>query len=239
MPLSLITVTPPAADPVSLAEAKEHLRVSGTDQDSRITAFIKAATASAENETNRAFVTRTLRLYLQSFPTHRDPRGSFHHRHGHGLEDPFRPSQMPGGFESHLISHAAAPIVLPKPNLQSVTSVKYVKEDDTVLTVNPSLYRVDTAAEPGKIVLKNDEEWPTDELKSVNGVEVEFVAGYGAAASVPEAIKIAIMMIVGHMFENRETVVVGEGRSVSVREIPMSASWVLAPYRVFDYVAGR
>lgn len=60
--------TPPTAEPITLAEAKAHLRVDFTDDDSLITALIGAARATAEEFTNRAIMPQTLEHVLHMFP---------------------------------------------------------------------------------------------------------------------------------------------------------------------------
>lgn len=49
----------PAEEPVTLAEAKAHLRVSGTDEDAYIDALVKAARGRAESLTRRQLITAT------------------------------------------------------------------------------------------------------------------------------------------------------------------------------------
>ena len=66
--MAYVLVTPPAAEPVSLAEAKLHLRVDVADDDALITAFIVAARQFAEMRTQRQFVTAQWKLVLDSFP---------------------------------------------------------------------------------------------------------------------------------------------------------------------------
>ena len=61
-------VTAPATDPVTLDEAKDWLRVDGTDQDALITALITAVTQWAEGFTHRAFVKRDSQNQFDVFP---------------------------------------------------------------------------------------------------------------------------------------------------------------------------
>lgn len=65
---SLVLVTPPAAEPFDVAEAKLHLRVDGTDEDALIGSLIVVARRMAEMRTGRALLPQTWRLLLSSFP---------------------------------------------------------------------------------------------------------------------------------------------------------------------------
>lgn len=64
----LTLVTPPQTEPVSLDEAKDHLRVSANDDDVRITGYITAARKWIENYTGRALLTQTWDMWLKEFP---------------------------------------------------------------------------------------------------------------------------------------------------------------------------
>lgn len=66
--MGLKLVTGPAVEPVTLAEAKAHLRVTGTDEDALVSALIVAARSFAEECTGRAFVTQTWDYVLDAFP---------------------------------------------------------------------------------------------------------------------------------------------------------------------------
>lgn len=66
--MSLIIITPPATEPVTLAEARLHLKVDSTDDDTLISALITAMREQAEHRTGRAFITQTLELVLDAFP---------------------------------------------------------------------------------------------------------------------------------------------------------------------------
>jgi uncharacterized phiE125 gp8 family phage protein len=65
--MALKLITPASTYPVTLAEAKLHLRVDGTDEDTLITALITAATEMAEQETGRALMTQTWELTQDAF----------------------------------------------------------------------------------------------------------------------------------------------------------------------------
>ena len=67
---------------------------------------------------------------------------------------------------------------LPRPPLQSVTSITYRLRDGTVETIDPADYIVDTDSEPARIVPAVDERWPSDTLYPVNAVRVRYTAGY-------------------------------------------------------------
>lgn len=66
--IKLVLHSAPATEPVTLSEAKSHLRIDDTSEDTLITALISAARQVCENITRRAFVTQTYRLYINNFP---------------------------------------------------------------------------------------------------------------------------------------------------------------------------
>ena len=65
--MGLTLVTPPTEEPVTLEEAKTHLRVHHTDEDSYIEGLIKAATRHTEKVLGKSLMTRTYRLTLDAF----------------------------------------------------------------------------------------------------------------------------------------------------------------------------
>jgi uncharacterized phiE125 gp8 family phage protein len=66
--MSLTLITAPASEPVTITEAKLHLRVDGTDDDTLITALIQAAREQAEHQVGRALITQTWERVLDAFP---------------------------------------------------------------------------------------------------------------------------------------------------------------------------
>lgn len=72
-----ILTTAPTEEPVTLAEAKKHLEVDHTDDDTLITAYIQAARQYVERYTSRAIMAQTWTAYLDGFASeiniHRSP----------------------------------------------------------------------------------------------------------------------------------------------------------------------
>lgn len=122
------------------------------------------------------------------------------------------------------------PIDVPLPPLQSVTSITYLDTNGTSQTLSSANYIVDTKNEPGRIALAVGESWPDTQADRINAVTVRFVAGYGAAAAVPEGIKTAMKLLIAHWFENREPVAAGVGFSST--PMPMSVEMLLWQHRI-------
>lgn len=66
--MSLTLNSPPAAEPVTLDEAKAHLKVDTTGEDALIASLIVAARARAEWHTGRALITQSWTLWLDAWP---------------------------------------------------------------------------------------------------------------------------------------------------------------------------
>lgn len=113
-------------------------------------------------------------------------------------------------------------MILPKPRLQSVTSVKYIDTGGDEQTLSSGLYDVDLFREPGQIVRGFNDTYP-DTLDVVNAVEVIYKAGYGDAASdVPGKTIAAIKLFVAHLYENRIAVT-----DMTMAEIPLGVKNLL------------
>ena len=68
---SLNRTVGPASEPVSLAEAKDHLELSASDSthETKLTRFLQAARERVEADTNYAMISQTYTLTLDAFPT--------------------------------------------------------------------------------------------------------------------------------------------------------------------------
>jgi uncharacterized phiE125 gp8 family phage protein len=183
MPLQL--VTPPAGEPISLAEAKLHLRVDGGDDDLLIGSLITAARQAAETITGRQLMTARWRLVLDAFPG---------------------PLLMHAGSGSSfsLPTHA---ILLAKCPVQFVVSVEYLDMNGTTQVLPASDYVLDAACEPARLSPVFGKTWPPT-LPQIGAVTVTFDAGYGSASEVPEGLKSWIKLRVGSLYGHREEMAV-------------------------------
>jgi hypothetical protein len=77
-----------------------------------------------------------------------------------------------------------ASIRLTRPPLQAVTGITYLDSlSQSRLTVDPSVYNVDTSTEPGRVAPAFGQIWPIVQ-QSLASVQVSFVAGYGPVTSI-------------------------------------------------------
>lgn len=86
-------------------------------------------------------------------------------------------------------------IELRKNPVASISSVKYVDINGTTQTVATTVYDTDTDQEPARIFPSTGQNWPVpkDQLQAV---QVQFVAGYGAASAVPAKVKRLIKLLI-------------------------------------------
>jgi uncharacterized phiE125 gp8 family phage protein len=68
MLMSLSLTSPPAVEPISLSDAKAHLKIDTTDDDALVIRLIAAARARAEWHTGRAMITQAWTLWLDCWP---------------------------------------------------------------------------------------------------------------------------------------------------------------------------
>jgi uncharacterized phiE125 gp8 family phage protein len=116
-------------------------------------------------------------------------------------------------------------IEIPGPPLQSA-KLYYTEEGEEEVEFTD--VTADIVTEPGRLVLNTDCSWPSVTLEAVNPIRIQFVAGYGAAAAVPEGIKTALLMMLSDLYENRGSVVIG----LSIAYITRAIDNLLAQYRM-------
>jgi uncharacterized phiE125 gp8 family phage protein len=122
-------------------------------------------------------------------------------------------------------------IRLPFAPLVEVDHVKYTPAGGSLTTLATTVYGVSIVRDPGEIILKYEQSWPTDTLSPIDPIEIQFKCGWAGAATVPHQIRQAIRLLAAHWYANRETVVVDNGMPSSM-EIPFGvtalvANWII------------
>ena len=112
----------------------------------------------------------------------------------------------------------------------STAGITYTGSTSNTITLGSTSWAVDTVSEPPRIVLDNTvNSWPTDELHYNNPIRIVGTYGYSASSDIPRSIRHAMLLMIGHWYENREETVTGVG--LSMQEIPLGAQSLLEMYR--------
>lgn len=175
-----VVITAPSAEPLTLAEAKLHLRVNNSVEDALITALITAARQFVEGYTWRPLMTQTIDVV---FDTIKDKT-----------------------------------IMINKAPVQSITSVKYLDSTGTEQTISSTLYATDLLNSPCRVKLDTI---PTIK-DTLNAFKIRIVCGYTSAALIPQTYKSAMLLIIGHLYENKQ-----QAQSQTLSEIPFGVYTLL------------
>lgn len=216
--MSLVLITPPAEEPISVGEAKLHCSVSIAEHDALLSGLIITAREHVENYTHRALITQTCEGALDFFPD--------------SALAAYRGVGTTRGRESE--------IALPRPPLVSVASVKYLESAAGVLTTLATTeYLVDAASQPGRLTPAYGKCWPCT-YPVMSAVTIRYVAGYGGAAAVPQAVKQAMLLLIGTWYNAREQWSAAERSitSIDIDDLP-AVKALLAPYVMYTVGGGR
>lgn len=123
--VDLITITEPATEPVTTAEAKTHLRVTHSNDDTYIDGLVEVARKNVETRTGFRLFSQTTELRADAFDSV-------------GLVKISNKS---------ILSLRVSPII-------AVTSIKYDDIDDTEQTYASSKYWIDTLSVPARVQTK-------------------------------------------------------------------------------------
>jgi len=199
---SLRTITPPAEEPLSLDEVRLHLRITQTDEEDLLQSYLSALRIHAEKILDLAFLTQTLEWAIDAFPV----------------------VDFCDGYED-----TWAAIELPRPPLQSVTSITYVDPAGAPQALSAGLYLVDTRSTPGRIVPAFGQNWPAIR-EQPSSVVVKYVAGSLNVGVLPEDQKQMMRLAVGTLFQFREGIVTGSGGETLPHSTELLEQF-FAPYR--------
>lgn len=154
-------VRAPVGEPVSLAEAKLHLRVTDTAQDALISMLISAARIACETKTRQQLLHARWKLVLDRFPMA-----------GIGTPLPFANDVNVPGYAAFL---PHAPFV-------DIVSVNYLDMNGSPQVCDPSIYVVNDALTPAIIAVAFGQIWPIP-LPQIGAVSFTYDAGYASPAT--------------------------------------------------------
>ena len=185
---------------VSVADAKEHLRiVDSTDDDTYVGELIDSATAWCEDYCDRTFADKQYTVAFDDF-------------FGTRIELP-RP-----------------PVRLNATAASATVTISYVDAGGATQTLTwaqsgTQHFRLDRDHVPALVYPKYLEVWPSVRLDD-KAVQITYLAGYGGTANVPTPAKHAIKMLVGHWYANREAVGnVGQNVPIGVHALLEPLKW--------------
>ena len=88
--------------------------------------------------------------------------------------------------------------------VQSVTAVKYYDADGVLQTDTLANYNVFGVPSKTTVEPKSGFNWPVTQERD-DAIKIEYVVGYGdASTDVPDTLRHALMLLVGHWYDNRE-----------------------------------
>lgn len=116
-------------------------------------------------------------------------------------------------------------IELPSPPLKSVSSVTYKDSAGTINTMAAADYIVDTDRPVGRVALGYGKSWPSFTAYPSNPIRIRFVCGY---SMIPQSLKQAMLLLIGHWYENRE----GFSTGTIAKQLEFSINALLSQYRV-------
>lgn len=179
--LSLTRQTPPAVEPVTVAEAKAHLRVDTSDDDTYIGTLITAAREWCEQYLDRTLIHTQWAMRLHRFPT-----------------DSTYPIDLP---RPPVVSSGTATAV----------SVTYTSESGSTATLSTAQYRVQRLETPGRITTLYSGTWPAALEDNDAVIVQWWAGYGSSGSSVPAAIRHAILMLVGHWYDSARQATVSTG----------------------------
>lgn len=116
----------------------------------------------------------------------------------------------------------ARELVLPRSPVSAILSVETIGADGGAQAIAPELY--ETVAGPvGRVLARAP--WPRLG-RELAAYRIEFAAGWANAAAAPEELKLAVRMLAGHFFENREG-----AAAERIFAVPQAVDALIGPHR--------
>lgn len=129
---------------------------------------------------------------------------------------------------------------LPYPPIIKIPSsgLVYTNSSEGSTTFSSTKWSQDIISEPGRLVLKYDDDWPTNTLASNNPISIEYECGYGSTVlgtvgttnqKLPSAIRHGLLMTIASWYEGRESYVPS---MLDFKKMPLNAKYIMSSYRI-------
>jgi uncharacterized phiE125 gp8 family phage protein len=122
-------------------------------------------------------------------------------------------------------------IELPCGPVQSITSIKYKDSSGTETTWSSAYYNTNIDSTPAIITPIHGGIWANFIPYPAGGaVRIRYVTGHKSdGVAIPKSIKQAMLLLIGHLYENREAT---NGTGKPLEEVPFSIHALLNPYKI-------
>lgn len=120
------------------------------------------------------------------------------------------------------LPHSAGKLELPHTPVREITGFSYVDQTGQTQELDPAELRLDTRPVMPTLAPKFGTQWPAL-IAEPESVSITLAAGYD---ETPEDVQIALLLLIGHWYANREGVVIGTITST----VPMGVDMLLMPY---------
>ena len=215
--MATVQTSAPSVEPITLEEAKAHLRIDTPDEDALIQSLIMTSRLHVEVALGLTLITQTWSCFFDRWPTLRNTRGAGPLPHDAASAAPYPLSQTQAALDA---------ITLPLSPVKSVDAIRVYADDGTFLNLPLVGFSVDLVSRHPRIMRKNGTLTP-EPGRRLNGIEVAITCGFGAQHSdVPAPIRQALLLLVAHWYEHRDP---GEIGTVEAR-VPAAVSNLLANY---------
>ncbi|WP_110693294.1 head-tail connector protein [Salinicola halophyticus] len=114
-------------------------------------------------------------------------------------------------------------IELPWYPVQSIDALEFITPSGDSQPLDETALRLDTRDDPHRLYPRWGDRWPAT-IAEPECVTISASVGY---EKTPEDIELALLLLIGHWYENRESVVIG----TITAEVPMGVEMMLFDYR--------
>ena len=157
---------PAASLPLSVMDAKDHLRVTDSRDDYLVEGYLRAALEAVGEMSGRVLAAETWAMSAAS---------------------------------------ASGDVPLPKCPVISLTSIEYFDANETAQTANVADFYLFKDDDKAFLRPKAGKSWPTTASRE-DAITITFTVGY---STLPHGLKSAVLLMLGHLYENREGVADG------------------------------